>query len=320
LWAVEAHNLIAQIAQAYGNMADAGEHLNNLWIRDRRSAFDSDVPDRLLAVCTERLRWLDREERYVDLAAYFKDCWRPELDAFAGNTRTLQQAALAHEALGLHERALRIQQRVTTHHTTATRDDPAALTHLARLYVNADRPLEALDTIAYSKRHLKPSELRGPLQISEALALEATGDDRGAEKSWRLAATVNESRSEARRGLGLLLARLNRCKEAAPYLASSDEADSEVLLSRARCLLDLNRATQASDTVGPLLTSSDPDLKSDATWIAAAASWSTRKPEALPEIESQLWQKILDEERTALEFEAKLNQLADELAPIKRNP
>jgi len=319
---VEALYLLAQIAQAYGNMADAGSHLNDLWLRDRETAVDSDVPDRLLAVCTERLRWLDREQRYVDLAAYFKDCWRPELDAFAPNPRTLQRVALAHEALGLHDRALRIQQRVTTHHTTGTQDDPASLTHLARMYVNADRPMEALDTIAYSRRHLKPSELRGPLQVSQALALEATGDSVGAERAWRAATQVSASRSDARRGLGLLLARRNRCSEAVAYLDDPEdgEEDPELLLSRARCLLDRKRPAQASAEVAPLMASTDPDLKKDAEWIAAAASWQDRKPNDIEEVEIGVWKRIINEERDAAAFDTKLEALAEALAPIQRNP
>ena len=317
---IEAHYLLAQIAQIYGNMEDAAVHLNALWMRDRQVAFDSDIPDRLLAVCTERLRWLQQAERHVDFAASFDDCWRPELDAYAGSTRTLQQAALAHEALGLHERALRIQQRVTTHHTTAKKDDPAALTHLARLYVNAGRPLEALDTIAYAKRHFKDSELRGTIQVSEALALQATGDVKGAEKAWRGASSAKSSRKTARRGLGLLLARQRRCKEAAPYLADLDPDDSDALLSRSRCLVQRNRGANVPTDLAPLLAGADPYLKADATWIASAAAWQARTPDAIAKPENELWQKILDEERTAMAFDAKLDALGKELTPIKRNP
>jgi tetratricopeptide (TPR) repeat protein len=320
LQGIEAHYLLAQIAQIYGNMEDAATHLNALWMRNSQIAFESDIPDRLLAVCTERLKWLQQEDRHVDFAASFEDCWRPDLDAYAGNTRTLQQAALAYEALGLHERALRIQQRVTTHHTTAKQDDPAALTHLARFYVNAGRPLEALDTIAYSKRHFKAAALRGPIQVSEALALEATGDDAAAEKAWRGAAAVTSSRKDGRRGLGMLLAHQQRCKEAAPYLAELDSSDNDGLLSRSRCLLHRNQGAKVRPDMDPLLSASDTYLRADATWIAAAAAWQTRKPDAVPDIENELWQRILDEERTAQAFDARLDVLAKELTPIKRNP
>ena len=119
-----------------------------------------------------------------------------------------------------------------------------------------------------------------------------------------------------------MLARRNRCSEAVAYLDDPEdgEEDPELLLSRARCLLDRKRPAQASAEVAPLMASTDPDLKKDAEWIAAAASWQDRKPNDIEEVEIGVWKRIINEERDAAAFDTKLEALAEALAPIQRNP
>ncbi len=316
--ALEAHYLLAQIAQVYGNMADAAVHLNSLWVRNRQLAKRGDVPERLLAVCTERLASLDRQDRDVDLAVFFSDCWRSDLDNYLADPRILQRVALAYERLGLLDKALRIQLRVATLHTAAEREDPTAITLLARFYVGADRPLEALDTIAYAKQHLRPSEIGGAIRMSEALALEALDDLRGAERAFRAASRDPATREPARRHLGVLLARNRRCKEATSYLETEGDADTR--LRRARCLLKNRKPQDATNELAPLLASQDPILRSEASWMTAAAEWQTPGSEGRQDPESKVWKQIFDEERIAREFDAKLDVLAQELSPIRRIP
>jgi hypothetical protein len=76
----EAHYLLAQIAEVYGDPDLAAEQLNLLWAFHPEEALQSDVPERLVQTCEFRLRQLEDQQRHVDLVAFFDLCWRDELD------------------------------------------------------------------------------------------------------------------------------------------------------------------------------------------------------------------------------------------------
>ncbi|HHO51042.1 MAG TPA: hypothetical protein ENK18_09275, partial [Deltaproteobacteria bacterium] len=258
--AAEAHYLLAQLAETYGDPELAAEHLNLLWDRFPDQARRSDVPERLVDVCRQRLEMLDREGRTADHVAFFTACWRPELDLLSADPELLQRTATLLAELGLPAEGLALQLRAIAVHTRLGHDDPAALAALTRLYVQTGRSTEALQTLDYTEA--LPQRLPVvEFLVAEAEARHALGDTAGALRAWSLAEA--EGAPAARRAQGMIQAEQGRCREAALLL--QDAGDDEARLTRGRCLLALGRDQEAREilpTEGP-----DPFVLQDASWL-----------------------------------------------------
>ncbi len=323
--AAEAHYLIAQIAGTYGNPELAAEHLNRLWDRFPEIAERSDVPERLVAVCGERLDMLSREGRHADEVAFFTVCWRPELDWLSSDPELLQRTAARLVQLGLRPEGLSLQLRAMGVFTRLGQDDPDALAALTELYVETDRPREALQTLEYAEAVAEGRLPAAKFLVAEARARWADGDVQGALRAWTLA--EGEGVNGARRAQGLIHASLRDCRKAEALLR--DAGDDEARLARARCLARLGRDAEAAAILP--VQGDDPLVLEDAAWIGnlltvRGTPWPAPAPEPEPddgadgteaapaaaavddaEPAHPIWAALLQEEQTAAAFQEKLD-------------
>ena len=258
--AAEAHYLLAQVAQTYGDPDLAAEHLNRLWDRYADLAEASDVPERLMDGCRHRLDMLEREGRIADHAAFFTACWRPELDEASSDPALLERTAGHLSDIGLPTEALALQLRAMAVHTRLGQEDPGALTTLTQMYAATGRAPEALQTLDYAET-LKVDIPAADFLMAEAHARLASDDVDGALRALALAEA--EGVAEARRAQGMIYADQGDCRRALRMLEAA--GDDEAHLARGRCLVRLGRDDEA---VAVLPTAGDdPLVLEDAAWL-----------------------------------------------------
>lgn len=306
----EAHYLAAQIASTYDEADEAARHLTALVDRRPEITRVSDVGSRLLQVCDRRLKQLHRAERPIDEAAFYLDCWRPELDRMAIDVQAVQGVSEAFEELGLMDRALRVQRDVTASLARENREEPGALARLAHLYNEAGRHEEALETIAYTRRIRTARAVDGTLSLVEAQALNELGRPERAQAAWRRAEGDETTRADAQVQRALALAQGERCTDALPVLERFADGDAdlqqgtvtqqEARLAVSRCLLDSGDPARAT-AVAVVVASQDPTTgwAAQASWIAsvaAARQEGAPVPEA-PVAADPLWAATIEELR-----------------------
>jgi len=293
LVAAEAHYLLAQIAQVYGDTDIAAEQLNLLWNHHPRLALGSDVPERLVATCAFRLRQLAEQQRPVDLVAFHDLCWRDELDEMTVRPEPLQLTSLALAELGLMDEALSLQLRAVAMCTRVGEDDPDALTWLAELYHRTGRHHEALDTITFVEGLPQvPEELTDRMELVRGDAQLALGRPEAALAAWE---GVDDP--EAARRRGLYLARAQRCDEALPLLEPL--TGPPIALAEARCLLRLGRPDAAVARLDEVDEADEPSQR-DVAWLASVAAF-----QGAGDVGTGLWQELLAEERANAAWEAR---------------
>lgn len=303
----EARYILAQIAQAEGDMESAADNLLEIWRNHRSIALDSDVPERLMMVCKERVNSLHRTGRWADEAATFDMCWRKDLDTLSSDTAVLEQVSQVLSNMGLFDEALAIQQRALAVHTLVERDEPSALLRLAELYNKTHHPEEALKTLLYVDRNTQLVDKSRRYRL-EADAHRDLGAIKEAESSYKRAATGGEEAPLARRALGIMLADDDRCKQAIPLLKQDEDRDAQLTL--ARCQIRESDPESALQTSLAILDSvEDPWTQEQATWLAAVASVRGPQPPApLPENASSLglWNTLIDEELAISQLKKRL--------------
>ncbi len=320
--AAEAHYLLAQIGSIHVDPDMVAEQLNQLWDESGERALASDVPERLVATCATRMRYL--QDRPVEALDFFARCWRRELDGLVTDPESLEVASRSMAALGLPDDALKLQLRATTLRTRAGDDDLKALAWLAELHLRTGRPAEALETLAYVKglaahdEALKRNEVADQrlvvqMALTEGQARADRGDAEGALKAWSAPAARLPGGEELAVRRGLLLASMDRCREALPLLDDRTEAR----LARARCLLALGRPEEARDAVRILASGDDVDaaVRQDAAWLDGAGGFAvgaTPDPGDAAEVGGEddgnidaIWAALADEEARARAFEEK---------------
>ena len=295
--AAEAHYLLAQVANTYGDPDLAAEHLNKLWDRFPQRALTSDAPERLVTVCGQRLDMLERSGQIAEQIAFFGACWRDELDQLTSDGALLRRNAARLVDLGLDEEALGVQLRAMAIYTRLGVEEPDALVELSALYVVTDRAKEALQTLSYA-RTLASAPAVGPMRAVEAAAHTALDQPAQAEVAWRDA--LDAKVPTAPRGLGLLLAGSDRCREAVELLQGSTEPDAA--LAHARCLLSLGRG----DEVAAALPEADPASADEVDWIRSAAA-SVIGAESAP-ASAGIWAELQQEEEESTAFAARLER------------
>jgi tetratricopeptide (TPR) repeat protein len=296
--AVEAHYLLAQIESAYSDPAGAARRYSQIWDLDPARTLRSDVPERQLAACEDRLLDLADAGRWADTLVFAKSCWRPELDWLAADTRVQETLADAWDAVGLVKPALQHQRRAVQVRNQLGRDDLPSLLDLADLYTRSGRAQEALETVEYVRSSL-PAEVRRDPRISlvEAEAWAALGEpDRAVRllaSAERVSAATHPGVPErARTSIALLEARRGRCDRALPRLEdlALEEAlapsavDAPAEGSRRGPPLDFDRVRRRETQIDLLLARSRCRLEAGDTTGAAedAARANALEREALP--------------------------------------
>ena len=293
LAAAESHYLLAQIAQVYGDTDIAAEQLNLLWNYHPDLAVRSDTPERLVSTCNFRIRQLEKQERHVDLVAFYELCWRDDLDDMVVEPEPIGAASRSLAALGLHDEALAEQLRAVGMLTRVGREDAGALTWLATLYERTERPEDALQTIAFVRAlDDLPKELAHPLALVEGDAHLQLGDEDAALKAWKAAGGPDADRRR-----GMHLARTERCPEALKLLEPLP--GDEVSLAVARCLLREGEVDAAAQRIAAMEGADEP-ARDDAAWLASVASYG-----GADEVGTGVWEKLLAEEQANAAWEAR---------------
>jgi thioredoxin-like negative regulator of GroEL len=269
----------------------------------------SDVPERLVRACTRRVTELDDAERLVEEVAYFRDCWRRDLDGMMPDAEILRTVAHALDDLGLPDEAVHLQLRATAQLTRRGVDDPEALLMLARLYARTQRPTATLETLDYLLEQTIGRGWEGRAAMVRALAQDTLGQVDASRESYRAALRDPLVRDEAALRLALLDAREGACGGALPSLEAALLAEkaavpiSEIELALARCTLELGNPDRALQVA--LAVDEEPLAQDDARWIAGAASVA-RGDGPDDETLDALWAELLAEEKNADAFAEKI--------------
>ena len=245
--AAEAHYLLAQIAETYGDPELAAEHLNRLWDRFPEYARRSDVPERLIDVCNQRLAMLDRQAQHARQVGFFATCWRRELDTMSSDPAALQRTAALLLDLGLRPEALALQLRAMAVFNRLGQEDTDALAALTRMYVATGLPREALDTIEYAEAIAAATLPAQAFLTAEAQARYELGDVEGALSAWSLA--EGEGIPGATRARGMIFAERGQCADAERLLR--DSGDDEALPQQGRPQRGAGRRRRRQADAGP---------------------------------------------------------------------
>ncbi|MFK7929788.1 MAG: hypothetical protein AB8H79_16465 [Myxococcota bacterium] len=225
--AAEAHYLAAQVGEAFDDAGMAAEHLTELIDRWPDLSAGSDIPHRLLHQCDRRIGQLHRAGRTVAIAAFYHDCWRPQINAITHDTTPLQRSAQAMAYLGLWDQALFIQRDVASILTRDDREDVDVLADLAQMYDRVGRHAEALETVQYAMKRSPTPTQRAKLYLASGDAHASMGSSDQALAAWSRAEADPTLRAETQARRTLLLADLGRCKETLPLLnALSENGDA----------------------------------------------------------------------------------------------
>lgn len=280
----DAHFGISRVLAATGDLAGASEHLWAVWEAVPEATIRSDVPDRLLAACAGRIRYLGDRGRWLDTIRVYEACWRPELDRLAANNEPLRRVATAYDHLGLPEKGLVVLRRALAASLQERRTEDDELIHLAHLYVRTGKSEEALETLHHLLRPQPHSWL------AEGRARRQVGDLVGARRAFLQASTeLPIGAVEA----ALIDAASGRCARALPPLKraptpildpfSGPAADkaSEVTLATARCLASEGDYVEAAAVAADALKRADLPAS-----IRDAFSWlliTGEEPQGLPD-------------------------------------
>jgi tetratricopeptide (TPR) repeat protein len=253
--AAEALYLLAQVNILFGESTSAMADLKELE-EGYPELFDrSDAGQRQLNLYFEALESMHRQLRWVDIAALHRQTWSRKLLDRTTEYAPLLQVADAFEAMGLPEEARWVLGDAFYVLSSQEGDDPVLVFRLARLYADAGRHTEALETLEYLGRHELPEEYRGQRALLRGRILEATGEDSEALAAYRSAARFPDTRDEAQIRLALRDARAGRCSQAIPSLQRllmpsrklSRISDPLPFLALARCLMAEGREAEAAE-------------------------------------------------------------------------
>jgi hypothetical protein len=305
---LEARYLLGQIAEYFPDPEEAARQYHAVWDASATTAYRSDIPERLVAMCDRYAGHLKDEERWTDLAVFARVCWRSDLDRLAADTSLSESWARAYLELGLVDDALRVQRRVVRVRNELEREEVGPLIRLASLYTRSGRPNEALETVEYVKERMTGAARTDPrLLLRQAEAHAALDDPAAARRLWTAALRSPSVEPVARRALGLLDAYEGKCAAAVLRLTT---ADASQRLARSRCALDLGNAAEAELEASDVMINGDDAFIEEASWLLGASAFAQRRTDAVEEAEggAALWAAVLAEEAEAQAFGALLRE------------
>ncbi|MFH1469874.1 MAG: hypothetical protein ABIO70_36155 [Pseudomonadota bacterium] len=252
--AAEAAYLLAQVHGLFGENTSAMADLGELDRRFPDLFARSDGTARQLALYAETVRRLAEQRRWVETAALHREVWTRTLLAASSDHRPLLTVADAFEAVGLPEQARRALGDAFYILSRENGDDPVLVFRLARLYADAGRHPEALETLAYLERHPLPASYRGQRAMLSGRIRLSLGQEEEASRAFVAAALQPGTRDEAQIALALMDAEAGRCAQAIPSLQRLLMPDRKLVqrteslpyLALARCLMAEGRASEAA--------------------------------------------------------------------------
>lgn len=271
--------LLGQVYERLGEERTAIAMFSELIDRHRQLAA-GEPGRRLLKAWTERTRQLYVQKREMDALGLHTTIWRPSLTARMTEPGPLMALADTYTKAGLPERALRTLQDVVDIEGRAGRDTRPAAVKVASLYLDLNRPEDALEAARWLRNgRLEPS-VEQEISRVEALASERTGKPEAAAALWRRLATTARHGSEARVHLALLVANAGDCEGAIAPLQQETRwlLPSSVAYTLAVDVLERCEVALGTARVHPG-TASDPLRAEDAAHAAFLARMLQRSPQ-----------------------------------------
>jgi hypothetical protein len=184
--------VLGQVYERLGEERGAIEAYSTLI--DRHRALAEGAPgQRLLRVWKERTRQLYAMRKPMDVLGLHTTIWRPMLTNAMTESGPLWRIADDYAKAGLPERALRTLQDVVDIEGRAGRDTHAAAVKVAALYLDLDRPEEALEAARWLREGgLGEVDARDITRV-EALALKRRG------VAWRARSSTGRRRGSTSR-------------------------------------------------------------------------------------------------------------------------
>jgi tetratricopeptide (TPR) repeat protein len=312
----ENYFLMAQIAKLYDDPTLAMEYLRTVQRQHTRRAVKANIGQMMIDICSNRLDQLHGQGRLGDEAAFFQECWRPELDRAIADTSRMKRIVQTYEDLGLYHKAMLVQIRILAIQTALKQILPTEIAHLAHLYAETGRPKETFKTTSFIRELPNSNRIEPQLRLIEARSIYRDGALEDAEKAYLWAAQMPSVRSESRVRLAMVHADLHRCKEALPVLQTAvanptkwsiDKIGPEaVYLTMARCLVDTGAYKTAETAVANLREQypfSSNAMKASTEYLEIVASMRASGSHDRPiENVEGIWKKLVEEEKLHQEF------------------
>jgi len=307
----ENYYLMAQIAKLYDDPTLAMEYLRTVQRHHTKRAEKANIAQMMVDICRNRLEQLHAHGRLADEAAFFQECWQPELDRVIQDTAHMKRVVETYEALGLYHKAMLLQIRILAIQTAKKNVIPSEIAHLAHLYAETGRREETSKTTDFIRELPNSKQIEPTLRLIEARSIYRGGTLDEAEAAYLRAAQMPSVRSEARIRLALVHADQRRCAEALPVLHTAvanppvwavDKVGPEAIyLTMARCLVDTGAYSTADEAVTNLRTRypiTSKAMKATTEYLdivsSMLAAGTHEKP--IEDVEG-IWKQLVEEEQ-----------------------
>ena len=316
--AAEALYLLAQVDESLLVVSrdDAIADLARFMNRYPEKSRGSDVPERFWKVYSRHVADMAEAERWFDLAALHESVWNRTVRRAVNDANVLTHIARAYDEVGLPERAIVVLRDAVSVLVANGQDDPVLVYELARLYAEAGRWRDGLDSLLYLDRLGVPETHVADAALLKSRLLAGSGDRDGAAQALRRVAQLPGMREIATLELAMMDADVGGCDRAGPALrrllftprGEEQYTDPRPWLALSRCLRvqgDAEGAARAAKAAAER-TSSDEEERY-ARWLAAAASdWQDSELVDSLSRGSDIWASMAKEQQDAAAFAAEL--------------
>ena len=266
------------LAQAYDLLGEDAEAVTAYSTLARRfpTLLEGMVGAQHWSALETRLSVLLDAGRPLDALALHRAGWHDGLTPAVDQPSVLARVATAYGKAGLPATALSTWATIAEIERTHQLDSRETVLAIAQLYVHAGAYADALDSVAWLKRHPLPQDRRGEVALLEGHAHQGLGETSLARASFQVAAGVEATRKAASAHVALLDADTAACERAIPALTSAADDPPEGIdpATLGDALVRCHLATGNPEAaVAPALiaagTTADDAARGVRTWQAA---------------------------------------------------